>query len=158
DRRGRGREREHGVRAAARRAPGVRGGGPARAGARPLEAAMSELGPDARAIVEAGRRGDDPTSDDRTRVRAALMRAVAAGGAGAAASAAGKGAAASLAPKAVIAAKTAGSLGKLVALVAVVSAVGGGYVWSRASAHPSPSVAATAAQPTVEPSAAAPRS
>ncbi len=42
---------------------------------------MSELGPDARAILEAARRLDDPTSVDRARVRRSLFARVAAGGA-----------------------------------------------------------------------------
>jgi hypothetical protein len=57
---------------------------------------MNELGPAARAVVEAGRAGDDPTPGDRSRVRAALMASIAAG---AAATVAGEGAAAAGAAK-----------------------------------------------------------
>ncbi|MDI3288948.1 hypothetical protein [Polyangium sp. 15x6] len=42
---------------------------------------MSELGPEARAILLAGRDGDDPSPEDRARVRRALAAAIAAGGA-----------------------------------------------------------------------------
>ncbi|MDI1448370.1 hypothetical protein [Polyangium sp. 6x1] len=42
---------------------------------------MSELGPEARAILLAGRDGDDPSPADRARVRRGLAAAIAAGGA-----------------------------------------------------------------------------
>ncbi|MDI1482808.1 hypothetical protein [Polyangium sp. y55x31] len=42
---------------------------------------MSELGPEARAILLAGRDGDDPSPADRARLRRALSAAIAAGGA-----------------------------------------------------------------------------
>jgi hypothetical protein len=42
---------------------------------------MNELGPEAREILEAGRAGDEPTAADRHRLRASVMRAIAAGGA-----------------------------------------------------------------------------
>ncbi|MDC0740200.1 hypothetical protein [Polyangium mundeleinium] len=42
---------------------------------------MSELGPEARAILLAGRDGDDPSPADRARLRRALAAAIAAGGA-----------------------------------------------------------------------------
>lgn len=54
---------------------------------------MSELGPEARSILSAGRDGDDAAPGDRARLRASVMRAIAAGGAAAGASAAGEGAA-----------------------------------------------------------------
>ncbi len=41
---------------------------------------MNELGPEAREILDAGRAGDEPTAEDRTRVRASILRAIAAGG------------------------------------------------------------------------------
>jgi hypothetical protein len=69
-----------------------------------MEAAMSELGPEARSLLDGGRNGDDPSPADRARLRASVMRAVAAGGAiGAAATAA----------EATAAAKTASGLGLL---------------------------------------------
>ncbi len=42
---------------------------------------MNELGPEARAILEGGRDGDDPTAADRARIRASVARAIAGGGA-----------------------------------------------------------------------------
>ena len=42
---------------------------------------MSELGPDARAILRNGRDGDNPSPADRTRIHAALMATIAAGAA-----------------------------------------------------------------------------
>lgn len=58
---------------------------------------MSELSPRVRAIVEAGRSADDPTGEDRARVRGAVLRAIGAGAAHAAIGAASAKAAA--APK-----------------------------------------------------------
>jgi hypothetical protein len=55
-----------------------------------MEAPMNELGPEARAIFDAAREGDHPTAADRARIRASVMRAIAAGsavGAGGAAAA-----------------------------------------------------------------------
>lgn len=43
---------------------------------------MTDLDPLARAILEAGREGDDPTPDERARVRGALLSAIAAPGGG----------------------------------------------------------------------------
>jgi hypothetical protein len=59
---------------------------------------MTELGPEARSILDAGRAGDDPTPADRERLRGAVFRAVAAGAAASAASAATE-VAAAVAPK-----------------------------------------------------------
>ncbi len=70
---------------------------------------MSELGPEARSVVDAGRAGDDPTPRDRARVRAALMTAIAAGSAGTAA-VVGEGAAAAGAAKGAAAVGAAGAL------------------------------------------------
>ncbi len=88
---------------------------------------MSELGPEAQAVVDAGRAGDDPTARDRARVRAALMAAVMAGGAGAA-SVAGEGAAAAGAMKGAAAAGALGAFGwgwhALVFGVAMAGALG----------------------------------
>jgi len=117
---------------------------------------MSELGPDARALLDAAREADDPTAADRARVRARLAGAIAASAAGgvatgASASAAGGASAAgwvapaqgasaatSVGPAVVGAAGAAKGLGaagagvsgitKVVAALAVVSAVGGGAI------------------------------
>ncbi|NUQ74877.1 MAG: hypothetical protein HUU21_15110 [Polyangiaceae bacterium] len=40
---------------------------------------MNELSPRVRSIVEAGRKADDPTGEDRARVRGAVLRAIAVG-------------------------------------------------------------------------------
>jgi len=122
---------------------------------------MNELGPEARAILEAGRHGDDPTSADRARVRGAVMHAIAAGGVGAAAAAvAGKTAAASMAPKAAAAAAATSFgmsfAGKLVAVAFLASVTTGGlYAWSRRAATPAP--AAPPAPAAIE-AAASPKS
>jgi hypothetical protein len=46
-----------------------------------MEAAVSELGPEAREILRNGRDGDDPLPADRVRIHSALMAAIAAGAA-----------------------------------------------------------------------------
>jgi outer membrane biosynthesis protein TonB len=108
-----------------------------------MEAPMSELGPEARGILDEGRGGDDPTAADRARNRAALMRAIAAGGAGGAALASGAGAAATGASK------VAGALSlgwKVAAALAVASAVGAGALWAHARGEANaPVTTATAA-------------
>jgi hypothetical protein len=100
-----------------------------------MEAPMSELGPEARAILEAGKRGDDPGPEDRARMRRALMASIAAGGAGAAASIAGEGAAraAEKTIEAAGTAKLAGGVWKLLLGLAVVGAVGGGLMLRRSA-------------------------
>jgi hypothetical protein len=92
-----------------------------------MEAPMSELGREARAILEEGKSGDDPTPEDRARMRRALMTAIAAGGA---ATAAVEGAAqgAEKTAEAAGAAKTAGAVWKLLLGLAVVGAAGGGLI------------------------------
>jgi hypothetical protein len=79
-----------------------------------MEAAMNELGPQARAILEAGRDGDDPTAADRARIRASVARAIAGGGA-------------SLAAEAALPAKASGALAggwKVFLTVVAIGAVG----------------------------------
>lgn len=98
---------------------------------------MSELSPRVRAIVEAGRSADDPTGEDRARVRGAVLRAIGAGAGGALGAASMKAAApkgaAGAGVKAVgsgLAVKIGGTLGALViagaGLFAAASAVGRG--------------------------------
>jgi hypothetical protein len=103
-----------------------------------MEAPVSELGPEARAVVEAGRAGDEPTASDRARNRAALMAAIAAGGA---ATAVAEAAAASGAAK--VTAAGAFTLGwgwkAIVVGLAVAGAVGTGVALTRSPAGaPSP--------------------
>jgi len=88
---------------------------------------MSELGREARAILEEGKHGDDPTPEDRARTRRALMAALAAGAA-ASAAAEGAAAAAEKTAEAAGAAKAAGGLWKLFVGIALVGAVGGGLM------------------------------
>ena len=94
---------------------------------------MSDLGPEARSILGAGRNGDDPTPTDRARVRRNLARAIAAGGAAAAASAAGTAAEGSAAAATAIAGKTATllMLGKIGGGLVFVAALGAGIWFSR---------------------------
>lgn len=100
---------------------------------------MSELGPEARSILEGGRSGDDPTPEDRARIRASVMRAIAAGGALGAATVASE-------------ATAAGGLSlgwKVLAVLVVVGAVGAGTIATRqqASAPVQASVATVVGSP-----------
>ena len=112
-----------------------------------METPMSELGPAARAVVEAGRAGDDPTPHDRSRVRAALMTALAASSAGAAA-VAGEGAAAAGVAKGVATAVTLGWGWKAFLLGLGVACVVGTGVVVTSAARP---VAAPTPNPVVAP-------
>jgi hypothetical protein len=101
---------------------------------------MNELGPEARQILEGGRAGDEPTGEDRRRMRASVMRAIAAGGAiGAASAAAETSAAAGLKVGAVSAWKVAAGL----FLAGAVAGAGAGAIGSRDDA-PRPSTTAVA--------------
>lgn len=85
---------------------------------------MNELGPEARAFLEAGRDGDAPTGADRARVKKALLISLAAGGALGAAPTSAQGA------LAVAGAKTAGSslllAAKVLGAVVILGAAGVG--------------------------------
>jgi hypothetical protein len=90
---------------------------------------LSELGREARAIVEAGREGDDPTAEDRVRVKSALRRAILAGTVLAATSAASSTAkAASTAAPKLGATPAAGITGKTLAVLSLLSVLGAGLV------------------------------
>src|SRR5262249_40542148 len=90
-----------------------------------MEAPMSELGPEARAILDAGRAGDEPSAADRARMRARVMSAVAAGAIGPASQAAVKAGG--------VTAKGALPLGwKVLTGLAVLGLVGAGLLSSRA--------------------------
>ena len=112
---------------------------------------MSDLGPDARALLDAARGGDEPNDGDRRRVGAVIARRVGLGAAvlGTAATAS------SSAGGATIAAAGAASfgVGKLalvvVGIVTVVGAVGGGaYVVHRArTVHPAQTAARVVTAP-----------
>lgn len=101
---------------------------------------MSELGPNARAVLDAGRDGDDPTPGDRARIRASMMKAIAAGGATLAA--AGESAAAGTAAKA---ATGLPFVWKVIAGIAVIGAAGGGVAVVAGSGAKEPAKAPTAA-------------
>jgi hypothetical protein len=88
-----------------------------------MEAAMNELGPDARSILHAGRAGDEPSPEDRTRVRRALQRTLAAGGALAATSAASGAAKGAAGVSATVATSAIGVAGKVIAVIALVGTV-----------------------------------
>ncbi|GAC1394795.1 MAG: hypothetical protein NVSMB47_04430 [Polyangiales bacterium] len=120
---------------------------------------MSDLGPDARALLDAARGGDEPSDADRRRVGAVIARRVGLGAAvlGTAATAS------SSAGGATIAAAGAATfgLGKValvvVGIVSVVGAVGGGaYVVHRARTVRSAPTASTAASAPMLPAPNAP--
>lgn len=115
---------------------------------------MSELGPEARSILEAGRAGDDPTGDDRARVRGALMRAIAAGSAIAAVSTVSEGAAVAATSK-VGGLATGGLAWKLAGGAAILGAILAGIALSRGSPEAPAQVAnAPSAITPISPSAA----
>jgi hypothetical protein len=89
---------------------------------------MKELSPEARAIVEVGRDGDRPSRGDRTRVRKALSRTLAAGTFGAATTAASTAAGKTAAVSAAKGASLAGVAAKTIAGIALVGIAGAG-VW-----------------------------
>lgn len=111
---------------------------------------MSELGPDARSILDAARARERPTDADRARVRRTLMRAIAAGGAAAAATTATTGAAAkgagAAAAATIVGSGAVSVAGKVVAILVLVGAVGAG-VASVASKQGAPAGARPAAAP-----------
>jgi type IV secretory pathway VirB10-like protein len=100
---------------------------------------MNELGPEARAFLEAGRDGDMPTSADRARVKKALLISLAAGGALGAAPTSAQGA------LAVAGAKTAGStlllVAKVLGAVVILGAAGVGLARLGAPGAPASSAA-----------------
>jgi hypothetical protein len=119
---------------------------------------MTELGPEARAILDAGRAGDDPTPADRDRMRGRVLRAVAVGVAATAAStatevaaaAAPKGAALfSVAWKVMLGVVTAGAV-----YVAVASPPGKSSSEDRAPALSTTTAAVAKATSSPEPKAA----
>jgi hypothetical protein len=133
-----------------------------------MEDAMSELGPDARALLDAASSGDEPSMNDRARVRAALgSRIAAAALAGAAAATAVKSAsaAASLGGSGVVASGAAGAAGmsgaaatavavplgvgtKVLLSLAVISAIGAGtasYIDSTPRSAPAPAMVTSTA-------------
>src|SRR5262245_54644333 len=93
-----------------------------------MEASVSDLGPEARAILEAGRDGDDPSAADRARVKRALMRSIATGGVlSVAKPAAAKGAAVNVAGKTI----SLGLSTKLIGAAVLVGALGAGLAVAR---------------------------
>jgi hypothetical protein len=120
---------------------------------------MNELGPEAREIMDAGRAGDEPTDRDRTRVRASVLRAIAAGGViGVASTAAETSAAAGLKAGAVATWKLAVGL----LLAGAVAGTGTVVAVSRARGETPPhavavaAVTAAPAQPPADPAPEAP--
>jgi hypothetical protein len=108
---------------------------------------MKELGPDARTILDAGRSGDDPTPADRARLRAAVMRRVAASAAlGAAATTAAQGTA--LGASTLIA---SGIKVVTVLIVASAACVGAVRLLAQASAPTRPATATAIASSTGAP-------
>jgi hypothetical protein len=111
---------------------------------------MSELGPEARAILAAGRDGDDPSSADRARVRRALMMAIAAGAASTAGEAAAQaGTAKAAAASAAKASLSLGSAWKAVFGLAILGSLGGGLAIVVSSSPQKQSAPAAAPAPAV---------
>jgi len=106
---------------------------------------MTDLGPEARSILGAGKSGDDPTPADRARVRGKLARAIAAGGVLGAASAAGTASEGTAAAATALAGKTATllALGKIGGGIVFVVALGAGIWFSRPLPPGSPPPPAT---------------
>lgn len=106
---------------------------------------MSDLGPEARSILNEGRGGDDPRPADRARLRRNIARVIAAGGAAGAASAAG------LAAEGAAAAAAAGKglsallLVKVVGGILLAGAAGAGIWLAAAPLETSPPAAPSAA-------------
>ena len=92
---------------------------------------MSKLGPKARSILDAGRAGDDPTPEDRARVKRALMRSIAAGGALGATSTVGAAAKGAAVVGAVGQATSLGLGAKLLGVVVLVGAASTGVFLER---------------------------
>ena len=104
---------------------------------------MNGLGPEANALLEAAREGDEPTLADRERVRGAIATRLAAG------AAAGLGVA-TAAKSSIAAVLLAGSAAKVVVTVALVGAIGasigaGAVMVARARNRPSPPAVSAAA-------------
>jgi len=90
---------------------------------------MSDLGPEARAILSAGRDGDDPSPEDRARLKRKLLAGLAAGAATTAGAAEAAGAAKSIAAaKATTALAWSSTVWKAIAGIVVIGAVSGGIV------------------------------
>lgn len=117
-----------------------------------MEATVSELGPEARSILDAGRAGDDPSPEDRARVRSALRRTLAAGGALAAISAASSTAKGAMGGGALGATSMISVAGKVLAVLALVGVTALGISLRRTRQDPLPSsaVAAEAEGPAAE--------
>lgn len=118
---------------------------------------MSDLGPEARSILDAGRDGDNPTGSDRARVKKNLSRMIAAGGVIGAASAAGTAAeGATATATATVAAKAASIvvIGKVLGGVAFVAALGSG-IWLSRPQGPGAPPASTAVQNIAPPASTA---
>lgn len=112
---------------------------------------MSDLGPEARSILDGGRDGDDPTPADRARIRGSVMRAIAAGGAATTAAAM---------TEAAVAAKAAQGIAlgwKILAGLLITGAVGGGAALAlRHEAPAAPARATSVSPPAQAASASAP--
>src|SRR5262249_20737090 len=104
---------------------------------------MSDLGPEARSILRAGRDGDEPRASDRARMRRKISQAIAAGGGVGAAGAAGAAAegAAAAAGKGI----TAALLGKVFGGLLIAGALGTGVYVASAQRGPNAPVAPSAA-------------
>lgn len=116
---------------------------------------MTQLGRDARAILDAAKGGDDPSDTDRRRVHSSLVRRIGVG-----AAIVGTTATTTAAAGGATMVAGASSLAKLaLAVVALVGAVGGGaYVVHRVTSKPTPARIATTIATTVVVSTAVPTS
>lgn len=111
---------------------------------------MSDLGPEARSILDGGRDGDDPTPADRARIRGSVMRAIAAGGAATTAAAM---------TEAAVAAKAAQGIAlgwKILAGLLITGAVGGGAALALRHEAPAAPALVTSGSPPAQAASASP--
>lgn len=111
---------------------------------------MSDLGPEARSILDGGRDGDDPTPADRVRIRGSVMRAIAAGGAATTAAAVSEAAVAAKAAQGI-------ALGwKILAGLLITGAVGGGAALALRQEAPAAPALVTSGSPPAQATSASP--
>lgn len=107
---------------------------------------MSELGKDARALIDAARSGDEPGPGDKQRLRAAIVSSLAATAAGASVPVVTKAAALEVAGSSLATVGGASLLKKALAVTLVAGALGGGWVATLKQESPSPTAASSAPQ------------
>lgn len=107
---------------------------------------MNELGKEARALIEAARPGDEPSPEDRLRIRNALLASLATGAAGAAVPAISH-AATATASTGMLGAGGVALLKKALAVALLAGAVGGGTVLTIEAIEAAPAPASSRREP-----------